>query len=309
MSDLTVYTQREGLMLTSIQDKLAMAETLARSGLMPQALNTKEKVFVALQWGHELGLSPMVAVNNIAVINGKPTLGADIMHALVRSNPEYAGCEWKSMTTDKAEVVITREFKGRKETFPGYFDMTMAQKAGLTGKDVWIKYPQRMLKHRALAYALRDAFPDVLAGVYTTEEIEEVRNVTEYQEPRNVSEAPIVREEALVVCEAPDAPPHKAGQPEKRQAVLEEIARILKSVDPEGEPYFTDGEKIMERKFLRNVGPYPAGITILEERKVLWEKRLEERKNNCRSIGYEGAEQAAETEGEQDAEFALGGNG
>jgi hypothetical protein len=71
----------------------------------------------------------MVSVNNIAVINDKPTLGADIMHALVRSNPEYAGREWLSMTADKADVVITREFKGRKETFPGYFDMNMAQKA------------------------------------------------------------------------------------------------------------------------------------------------------------------------------------
>jgi hypothetical protein len=126
MANITLYNRqnnnqaKDSLMPVSVQDKLAMAETLAKSGLMPKGLDTREKVFVALQWGNELGLSPMVAVNNVAVVNGRPTLGADIMHALVRSNPEYAGCEWKSMTAEKAEVSVTREFRGRRETFTGY---------------------------------------------------------------------------------------------------------------------------------------------------------------------------------------------
>jgi hypothetical protein len=172
----------------TIGEKMTMAKSLVESGLMPPALNTAQKVFVSLQWGHELGLSPMVAVNSIAVINNKPTLSADIMYALVRASPEYGGSEWVSMDANKAEVKITRKSAAGSETFRGYFDMKMAVEAGLASKPVWKACPARMLKHRALSYALRDAFPDVLAGIYTPEEMYSAKGDDVY---RNVTpEAP-----------------------------------------------------------------------------------------------------------------------
>ena len=82
------------LMPQTFDGKFQMAQVLAQSGLLPTGLNTPQKVCVALEWGHELQLSPMVAVNNIAVINGKPTLSADIMAAVVKRSPEYGGIKW-----------------------------------------------------------------------------------------------------------------------------------------------------------------------------------------------------------------------
>lgn len=165
--------------------KLEMAKIIAESGLAPQGLNTPQKVFIALQWGHELQLSPMVAVNNIAVVNGRPSLSADIMHAIVRNNPEYGGIKWLKNDNTAAECVITRRNGQFVEETRGYFDMAMANAAGLAGKDNWKKYPARMLKHRALSFALRDSFPDVLAGIYSPDELENIppviRNVTPMQ--------------------------------------------------------------------------------------------------------------------------------
>lgn len=153
--------------------RLAMAEILAKSGLMPKGMQTKEAVFVALQMGAELGLSPMVAVNNIAVINGKPSLSTDIMHAVARNNREYGGCQWVEQTDMRAECVIIRNNGAYKEEVRGVYTIEDARRAGLLEKDNWKKYPTRMLKHRALSYALRDAFPDVLSGIYTPEELTE----------------------------------------------------------------------------------------------------------------------------------------
>ena len=174
-------------MPASFGEKLQMAKVLASSGLIPSGLNSPEKVCVALQWGHELQLSPMVAVNNIAVINGKPTLSADIMSALVRRSPEYGGIAWKELTDKAAECVITRRCTWGEEKFSSRFTIDDAVKAGLTGKDVWKRYPKRMLKHRCLSYALRDAFPDLLAGLYDPDEMDDtgepvVRNVTPEKE-------------------------------------------------------------------------------------------------------------------------------
>lgn len=167
------------LMPQSYEGKLQMAGALAKSGLIPQGLNTPEKVFVALQWGHELGLSPMVAVNNVAVINGKPTLSADIMAAVVKRSPEYGGIEWVKNTETEAECVITRILSnGKTESITSRFTMQDAVNAGLAGRQVWKQYPKRMLKHRCLSYGLKDMFPDILAGLYTPEEMESVSEET-----------------------------------------------------------------------------------------------------------------------------------
>lgn len=168
------------LMPSSFDAKLKMAQTLVKSGMLPQGLNTAEKVCVALEWGHELQLSPMVAVNNIAVINGKPTLSADLMGALVRRSPEYGGIEWTCQTDEKAECIITRVLpSGKEEKYTSTFTIEDAKIAGLASKDVWRKYPRRMLKHRCMSYGLRDVFPDLLAGIYETEEAESIT----YKEP------------------------------------------------------------------------------------------------------------------------------
>ena len=176
MNDI-VKKENNPLMPQCFKEKLEMAAELAKSGLMPSSVKTAQQIVVSLQWGHELGLSPMVAINNIVVVNGRPTLSTDIMFALARNNTEYAGCQWKSQTSEKAEVIVKRKIKnGIEEQSVGYFDLDMARKAGLANKENWIKYPQRMLKHRALSYALRDAFPDVLSGIYTPEEMDSVNN-------------------------------------------------------------------------------------------------------------------------------------
>lgn len=191
MNDLAV----SNLMPQTQAEKYEMASVLCKSGLIPNGLNSPEKVFVALQWGHELGLSPMVAVNNVAVINGKPTLSADIMSAVVKRSPEYGGIKWIEMSDTKAECEITRILpNGEKEVQRSCFTMDDAVKAGLAGRDVWKKYPRRMLKHRCLSYGLKDVFPDLLAGLYDPEEMESVqsekttptteRNVTPVEEPK-----------------------------------------------------------------------------------------------------------------------------
>ena len=190
MNDLAV----SNLMPQTQAEKYEMARVLCKSGLIPSGLNSPEKVFVALQWGHELGLSPMVAVNNVAVINGKPTLSADIMSAVVKRSPEYGGIKWIEMSDTKAECEITRILpNGEKEVQRSCFTMDDAVKAGLASRNVWKKYPRRMLKHRCLSYGLKDVFPDLLAGLYDPEEMESVqsdkttttteRNVTPVEEP------------------------------------------------------------------------------------------------------------------------------
>jgi hypothetical protein len=60
--------------------------------------------------------------------------------------------------------------KGRPTPSCAVFSWKDAKQAALAGKDTYKQYPGRMLKARARAFALRDAFPDVLCGVYSSDE-------------------------------------------------------------------------------------------------------------------------------------------
>ncbi len=76
----------------------------------------------------------------------------------------------------------------------GSFTIQEARKAELAGKDIWKKYPARMLTWRARSIALRDAFPDILKGVRIAEELmgsdePEEKNVTpQGGPPRTINE-------------------------------------------------------------------------------------------------------------------------
>lgn len=171
----TEITTRQNMGFTEL---MQAARTFAKSSIVPTAYRNKpDDAFVALEWGMELGMKPMASLQNIYVVNGRPTLSAQSMAGLIKSRPDYRGLVFESSPT-KAKATIKRAIiDGSIETHTGEFTFEQANKAGLTGKDNWKNYPQQMLEARALAFAVRKAFPDVFAGIYVKEEAQDFDNV------------------------------------------------------------------------------------------------------------------------------------
>jgi hypothetical protein len=151
---------------------VTFAEMAAVSGMVPKAYENKPgAIMVAVQMGSELGLSPMQSINSIAVINGRPGVWGDGLIGICRQSPmcqdivETMSGEGEART---AKCVATR--RGATPC-TATFSVADAKKAGLWGKDIWAKYPDRMLQNRARGFALRDAFPDLLRGLKTVEEL------------------------------------------------------------------------------------------------------------------------------------------
>src|SRR5271157_4583847 len=63
------------------------AQMAAKSALVPRDYQGKpENVMLAVQMGSEIGLAPMQALQNIAVVNGRPALWGDAMLGLVKAS-------------------------------------------------------------------------------------------------------------------------------------------------------------------------------------------------------------------------------
>lgn len=158
-------------------EMMAFATELSKSGIVPAAYAARPSaIFACLQYGKEFGIPPMSALQNIAVINGKPTLGTDLMVALAMRHPEWGGYEITKSDDKIATVKVYRvstKLNGKILEYTSTFSVEDAQKAGLLRPNSpWDKWRKRMLKHRAMAFAIRDAFPDVLAGSYSYEEMD-----------------------------------------------------------------------------------------------------------------------------------------
>lgn len=181
MTDLTINAPSFSLAPKSLDEALKFADVLAKSSIVPKDFNGNPgNILVAIQWGMELGLQPMQAMQNIAVINGRPSLWGDAVIALVRGSPL---CESiiESIDGDTATCRVKR--RGEPEQSRS-FSMADAKAAGLSGKaGPWTQYPKRMLQMRARAFALRDVFPDVLRGMPIAEEVMDMgeRDVTPSQ--------------------------------------------------------------------------------------------------------------------------------
>lgn len=165
----------------SLDEAMRMADLIAKSTIVPKDYQGNPgNVLVAIQWGLELGLQPLQAMQNIAVINGRPSLWGDAVLALCKSSPL---CEYitESFEDHNGNLTAVCTAKNRQDHEPvrQTFSMADAKLAGLANKPgPWQQYPRRMLQMRARAYALRDAFPTVLMGINVAEESQDIRTVT-----------------------------------------------------------------------------------------------------------------------------------
>lgn len=172
------------MQVNSFEQGWRMAEVISKSSLCPKAYKDNPgDCLTAMMMGAELGLNPMQSLQNIATINGKPSLYGDAVLALVMAHPDFQDIsetfDEKTMT---ARCVLARKNRTPVER---KFSKANAEKAKLWGKaGPWQDYPERMLQMRARSRAVRDLFPDALAGLSVAEEafdMPEVQNASVIQ--------------------------------------------------------------------------------------------------------------------------------
>ena len=181
-----------------------MARAVVASRMAPHGLETPEACLIAILHGLEVGLTPLSALQRIAVIDGRPTIWGDGAMALVRASGLCRSIARGSRATRRrtGSRTCTVQRRGESDPVDRRFGVEDARRAGLWGRPgPWSQYPHRMLQMRARAFALRDVFADVLGGLYLREEIES-EVVLSYPAPS----APIP---PALACPGPTCPAHR----------------------------------------------------------------------------------------------------
>lgn len=174
MNQVVRHTPGFSIEPRNMQEAMEMAGMLSRSGMVPTCYKSKpEDTLVAMMMGSELGLNPIQSLQNIAVINGRPSIYGDALAALVQNHPAFGGMQESfDESTMTASCTVWRK-NGEKHTQT--FSKADAETAKLWGKaGPWTQYPKRMLQMRARGFAVRSQFADALAGLITREEAEDM---------------------------------------------------------------------------------------------------------------------------------------
>lgn len=167
---------------------------IANTELIPKAYRGNMPAIMAcVLTGRALGIDDLTALRWIHVVDGKATLGAECMVALVRSR----GHSISGSLTDTSATVNARRFDNGDE-FTYTFTIDMAKRAGLTGKGNWQKYPEAMLWARSVSQVCRILFSDVFLGLaYTGEEMGEEGVTVQVVEDVAAAPVPQVEDESV----------------------------------------------------------------------------------------------------------------
>lgn len=156
----------------SFEEALKFSELMAQSDMVPKDYKNKPgNVLVAVQMGAEIGLPAMQAIQNIAVINGRPGIYGDVGKALLLA----AGID---IDEDDIEIVEKNQKARCKISRPGRtpvertYSVQNAKDAKLWGKQgPWTTDKWRQMAWRAFWFAARDAAADILKGLAGAEEL------------------------------------------------------------------------------------------------------------------------------------------
>ena len=210
----------------NLNEAMQYAELIAKSNLVPTDFRGKAgDILIAVQMGMEVGLKPLQALQNIAVINGRPTLWGDAVLAIVRASGtlEFFEESWD----EKAQAATCKaKRKGDTNHTIRTFSMVDAATAGLAKKaGTWTNYPKRMCQMRARAFALRDGWADVLRGFSVAEEVLDYDVVPAAPNGDGSPENPYApkKVEAEVVQTQTEAKPQEEKKPE---GIPEEPAEV-----------------------------------------------------------------------------------
>ena len=248
MENTEIMTTNTGI-VRSVDDLARIGKMMAVSGYFQDAREAAQAA-VKVQAGMEMGFGPFTSMTGIHIIQGRPSVGANLMASAVKTNPRY-DYRVREMTDQVCRIEFFEIIGGKRESI-GVSEFTLAdgKKAGTKNLD---KFPRNMLFARAMSNGIRWFCPDAFNGstVYTPEElgadVDEDGNIIDVEviQPKAEPEPVVTSEKAEI---APDTAPKKDFDEEEflrawsKPAGVPGMSKLNaeKMTDSKGTPY---GEK------------------------------------------------------------------
>ena len=157
------------------------ARMLSCSAMIPEVYrNSPENCLVAMDIANRLGISPLMVMQNLYVVKGKPSWSGSFCAAAINGSGRFTPLEYeftgKPGTPEYGCYATAVRVSTGKRCSSEVITMKMAQDEGWTSKpgSKWRTMPTQMMMYRAAAFFARVFCPDILLGIPTYEEVQDV---------------------------------------------------------------------------------------------------------------------------------------
>lgn len=226
MESTEIVKANTGL-IKSVDDLSRIGNMMAVSGYFQDAKDAAQAA-VKVQAGMEMGFGPFASMTGIYIIQGRPSIGANLMASAVKNNPKY-DYRVREMTEQVCKIEFFERIEGKRESIGvSEFTIAEARKANVKNLD---KFPRNMLFARAMSNGIRWFCPDVFSGnvTYTPEElgaeVDEDGNVTDVPHTDPQPEPEPIIEGVATPVNAETTPESVAEKPAKKAFDEDEFLR------------------------------------------------------------------------------------
>ena len=178
-SQITAFASESGF-----ESAQRMARALVSSKLVPTTFQGDDNIgsaLIALEIAQRLGASPLMVMQNLNVIHGRPAWSSQFIIAALNSCGRFSPIRFDVNGDGDAQSCIAWAYdKSTGDRLEGPpCSITTAKKEGWFSKtgSKWQTMPELMLRYRAAAFFGRLYAPDLLMGMQSVEEVADVNGM------------------------------------------------------------------------------------------------------------------------------------
>lgn len=160
---------------------MALADRLAESKLIPQQFRgAPEDVFLALDMAQRLTMNPLMVMQNLYIVSGKPAWSSQFIIACVNASRRYTPLRFRIKRDKDGNIVACQCVANDRATGEEITGTTItAEMVKSEGWDTkngskWRTMPEQMYRYRAAAFFARVNCPEITMGIYTADEVREI---------------------------------------------------------------------------------------------------------------------------------------
>ena len=162
------------------------ARMLSTSALVPDAYKqSPENFLVAIDIANRMGVSPLMVMQNLYVVKGKPSWSGSFCAAAINGSGRFSPLEYvfvgePGQPTYGCYATAVRLANGVR-CVSDTVTMAMAKAEGWLNKpgSKWQTMPMQMMMYRSAAFFARAHCSDILLGLPTYEEVQDTKGYTD----------------------------------------------------------------------------------------------------------------------------------
>jgi hypothetical protein len=179
MSQLSIQTAFASL--DGFEGAQRMAKALVSSDLVPESFRGADKIgnaLIALELSQRIGASPIAVMQNLHIIHGRPSWSSSFIIAALNACGRFSPIRFRVEGEGEERTCVAWTYdQATKEVLEGpQVSIAMAKAEGWATKagSKWKTMPDLMLRYRAAAFFGRLYAPDVLSGMSTADEAQDI---------------------------------------------------------------------------------------------------------------------------------------